>query len=183
MKYLLPILIVSVFLIFAFLGEGDIPEVARIHVIANSDDAEDVAVKMKVKERVADIIGDYTFSSLDEMEKGLNESLDEVLDGVEEVLREENAPYGAVGEVGVRRFEKRTLSASAFPEGDYLALVVTLGKGEGHNWWSVMFPEISIGASLAFGEEGEGGRWMAVGGENALVVRCLIVDIVKKLFG
>jgi stage II sporulation protein R len=31
-----------------------------------------------------------------------------------------------------------------YPEGDYQALRVTLGKGDGHNWWCVMFPPLCL---------------------------------------
>lgn len=38
-----------------------------------------------------------------------------------------------------REYENVTL-----PAGDYLALRITLGSGEGHNWWCVMFPPLCI---------------------------------------
>ena len=40
-----------------------------------------------------------------------------------------------------------------YPEGDYRALRIVLGEGEGHNWWCVMFPPLCI--SEITGEESE----------------------------
>ena len=30
------------------------------------------------------------------------------------------------------------------PAGDYRALRVTIGKGEGHNWWCVLYPSLCL---------------------------------------
>ena len=31
-----------------------------------------------------------------------------------------------------------------FPAGNYEALTITLGKGEGENWWCVLFPPLCL---------------------------------------
>ena len=41
-------------------------------------------------------------------------------------------------------FETRRYGELIFPAGDYTALKVVLGKGEGHNWWCVMFPPLCV---------------------------------------
>ena len=41
-------------------------------------------------------------------------------------------------------FTTREYSAYTLPSGMYDALRITLGKGEGHNWWCVMYPSICL---------------------------------------
>ena len=35
-----------------------------------------------------------------------------------------------------------------FPAGKYRALQITLGKGEGHNWWCVLYPNMCFQGSV-----------------------------------
>ena len=154
-------------------GEG---EVARIHILANSDSSRDREVKMKVAGAVEELLREECFDSMETLEKGLRDYLPEIERRADEVLREEGFSYSARGEVGIKHFEKRGLKNASFPEGEYLTLTLTLGEGKGENFWSVMFPNVSIGASLASGEEGRG-RTAVLGGGMIVKVRCLILDI------
>ncbi|MBQ7898143.1 MAG: stage II sporulation protein R [Clostridia bacterium] len=180
MRYILPILLSSVLLI-AFIPKGEAGEVARVHVIANSDSTEDIAIKMKVAEAVTELLKNEKFSDLDSIEKGLSSRISEIEEKAESLLEEEGVSYGASVEVGVRYFDRKALGNSAFPEGDYLALTVTLGKGNGHNWWSVMFPEITLGASLSLGEEGGGGKTVILGDGSIVKIRSLLFDLFHRL--
>lgn len=154
-------------------GEG---EVARIHILANSDKKEDRDVKMKVAEAVEELLREERFDSMATLEKGLSEYLDDIEKRADEVLREEGFSYSAQAEVGMKHFEKRELRHASFPEGEYLTLTVKLGEGKGENFWSVMFPRVALGASLASGEEGRG-KTAIIGGETVVRLRCLILDI------
>ena len=45
-----------------------------------------------------------------------------------------------------------------YPAGEYEAILITIGKGEGDNWWCVLFPplcflDFSNGTSVAHAEE------------------------------
>ncbi len=180
MRYILPI-ILSLVLLIAFIPKGEAGEVARVHVIANSDSTEDIAIKMKVAEAVTELLKNERFDSLDSIEKGLSDRLDEIEEAVGDVLQEEGALYGSSAEVGVRHFDRKSLGNSSFPEGDYLALTVTLGEGKGHNWWSVMFPEITLGASLSLGEEGSVGKTVIMSDGGIVRIRSLIFDVFHRL--
>ena len=81
----------------------------------------------------------------------------------------------------MRHFDRKSLGSSSFPEGDYLALTVTLGEGKGHNWWSVMFPEITLGASLSLGEEGSVGKTVIMSDGGIVRIRSLLFDVFHRL--
>ena len=43
-------------------------------------------------------------------------------------------------------FTTREYDRLILPAGRYTALRVTLGSGEGHNWWCVIFPQLCLPA-------------------------------------
>ena len=45
-------------------------------------------------------------------------------------------------------FPVRTYGGYRFPAGEYETLQVTLGSGEGHNWWCLIFPSLCFQDSL-----------------------------------
>jgi stage II sporulation protein R len=54
--------------------------------------------------------------------------------------------------LGRAPFPPERLGWLVFPAGSYPALVVTLGPGRGHNWWTVLFPPlalVTVGGHLA----------------------------------
>lgn len=177
MRRFLLIFLALLLVIFAVSADTSNADVARIHVIANSDSEEDIAVKLKVAESVARLLSNKKFDSMQSIEEGLKESLSEITEISNKTLVDNGMDYFATAEVGVRHFDKKSLDGSGFPEGDYLALVVTLGEGKGHNWWSVMFPDVSLQASLAMGEEGSRGKSVVLGGKTIVKIRCLIFDL------
>jgi stage II sporulation protein R len=61
-----------------------------------------------------------------------------------ETLAENGFDYTATAQVGTFHFPEKTYQNMTYPEGDYQALRVTLGKGDGHNWWCVMFPPLCL---------------------------------------
>ena len=38
-------------------------------------------------------------------------------------------------------FPAKSVNNSIIPSGLYPTVVITLGNGKGHNWWSVLYPE------------------------------------------
>ena len=55
-------------------------------------------------------------------------------------------PYKAKAELTEMYFTTRTYDNVTLPAGTYTALRITLGSGEGKNWWCVMYPPLCIPA-------------------------------------
>ena len=126
-------------------GAKDIAsEVVRIHIRANSDSAEDQAVKLAVR----DDITAYLTSKLEWCENKTDAL--RVLDGEKENLRyiaqkalEHNGyDYKVRVELKTESFPERTYDGYTFPAGEYDALMIYLGEGAGDNWWCVAFPPL-----------------------------------------
>ncbi len=116
--------------------------ILRLHVIANSDGAEDQRIKYEVR----DAITPYFVPSptVDAATSMLLSDANEVQRIVDGVLEAENAAYGASLVFGVQPFPDRVYGEEIYPAGDYLALRVILGEGKGENWWCVLFPPLCI---------------------------------------
>ncbi|MBS7021207.1 MAG: stage II sporulation protein R [Firmicutes bacterium] len=141
----------SAFLLFQTLGRDAktvmIPEDAiRFRVVANSDSKEDQALKMKVSEAVQ---GDlYTMLSntkgSDEARKTIQSSLPDLRLKVANTLKEEQSTLPFELNYGMNYFPKKVYKGVTYKEGEYESLLITLGKGEGKNWWCVLFPPLCI---------------------------------------
>ena len=126
--------------------------VLRFHVLANSDSEEDQALKLKVR----DAVGSYMApkmkeaSDVEDCERIVEENMQKITAAAEEVIREEGYDYTVTAQLGDAKFPVKTYGAYTFPAGTYEALNLVIGAGEGHNWWCVMYPNMSF-----YGEEYE----------------------------
>ena len=68
-------------------------------------------------------------------------------------LAEQGADYSATVQLVDMYFSTRTYENVTLPAGNYTALRITLGSGEGRNWWCVMFPPLCIPAAAEVSEE------------------------------
>lgn len=123
----------------------DADSIFRLHIIANSNSAEDQAVKLKVRDAVLE----YEAENLDAVSaaKTREELMThgaELLEIIEGVLRSNGFDYGAQMLVGTFPFPDREYNGVLYPAGDYDAFRVILGDGAGENWWCVMFPPLCI---------------------------------------
>ena len=117
----------------------------RLHIIANSNSAEDQAVKLEVRDAVLE----YEAENLDAVSaaKTREELMThgaELLEIIEGVLRSNGFDYGAQMLVGTFPFPDREYNGVLYPAGDYDAFRVILGDGAGEHWWCVMFPPLCI---------------------------------------
>ena len=131
-------------------------ELIRFHVVANSDSKEDQAVKLLVRDAVIENLRSEMESITDtaSAEKYLRENLPRI----EEVANKTLQTLGVDMEAGVslckEAFQRRVYDTFTLPAGVYKALRITIGEGEGKNWWCVVFPDFCIGAvSTSFSEQ------------------------------
>ncbi len=118
-------------------------KVVRLHVLANSDSAEDQALKLRVRDAV--------LARAEELLQGAGDRaaaedvLRAALPELTEIARRtaaEGGGYGVTAELRNTSFPTRDYDGFTLPAGEYLALRVVIGAGEGHNWWCVVFPPL-----------------------------------------
>ena len=130
------------------------PEIAgkilRFHVLANSDSEADQNVKKQVRDAVGQLMEPKLEESTDlaETEMIVQQSLDEITEVAEHTLEENGYHYGASARIAQVEFPVKSYGEYTFPAGEYEALQVTLGKGRGHNWWCVLYPNMCFRGSV-----------------------------------
>lgn len=124
-------------------------DVVRLHILANSDSAEDQAVKLKVRDALLECNTKILSNGVSSENAHIyfDESKAELLKTAQKVLKENGFLYNATLTLEKEYFETRQYGTLTFPAGEYLAVKVILGEGDGHNWWCVMFPPLCVPAA------------------------------------
>jgi len=125
-------------------------KLVRLHVIANSDSDYDQAIKLAVKERVYDAALRATqgAKSAREAKSALQQQLFEIEKAANQTLAAFSCGYYADVKLEKWNFPKKNYGVFSLPAGTYDALRVIIGRGEGHNWWCVVFPPLCTAASV-----------------------------------
>ena len=145
-------LIISIVFSFVNFGAecGNIRNnVIRLHVLANSDSEKDQNVKLLVRDALLSC-GSEIFSgtvSRDNAEECLTREKNLLTEKANKVLKENGFEYKAEIVITDEYFQTRDYEEFTLPAGEYKALKVVLGKGEGHNWWCIMFPPLCLPAA------------------------------------
>lgn len=118
----------------------------RLHVVANSDAPEDQAVKYWVRDAVLEAMRPAfaRAGDVEEARRLVEENLPRLKELAREEVRRAGKDYGVRAEVGVFPFPTRVYGQLALPAGNYRALRLVLGRGEGQNWWCVLFPPLCL---------------------------------------
>ena len=124
-------------------------EYLRIHIRADSNEDGAQAVKYKVRDSVVEYLTPLVagYENKAEAAQGIAQSLPAISAVAEEILQEEGFSYGATAEICVESFPTRVYGAYTLPAGEYSALVIRLGRGEGDNWWCVVYPPLCFAAT------------------------------------
>lgn len=120
----------------------------RLHVVANSDSDTDQTLKLKVRDAVlgeADVLLQGT-DSQEQAKQVLRCNLSRLESAAKGVLTKEGSSQTVEVTLARELFGTRYYDTFALPGGYYDALRVTLGSGNGHNWWCVVYPQICSAA-------------------------------------
>lgn len=124
-------------------------DILRLHVIANSDSAEDQELKIKVRDAVLKEGKDIFDGSMD-IQRAQSEIIREkgrLVKAAEKTVRENGFDYPVDILVTKEFFPTRSYGNLTVPAGKYEAVKVTIGESAGHNWWCVMFPPLCLPAA------------------------------------
>lgn len=119
-------------------------EAIRLRILANSDREEDQAVKRLIRDEVnQDITGWVVeLTSLEDAREVIVSHLDEIQATAEAVITKEGLNQSVKVEFGQAEFPTKLYGQYLYPAGDYEAVIITLGEGDGANWWCVLFPPL-----------------------------------------
>lgn len=115
--------------------------IIRLHIIAQSNSDYDQQIKLSVRDEVLaatkNINIEDTETFLYEAEKAANL-----------YLLQNKIPYLADAEFGTFYFPEKNYRNITLPSGEYQGVRIVLGKGEGENWWCVMYPPLCVSEKM-----------------------------------
>ncbi|MDY0404551.1 stage II sporulation protein R [Virgibacillus sp. 179-BFC.A HS] len=159
-------------------------EAIRLRILANSDEKQDQQIKRLVRDEVNKKISNWVedISDIDEARKLIQHNIPEIESVVEKTLQKANADNRYTVEYGKNVvFPTKMYGSYVYPAGEYEAVLITLGKGKGANWWCVLFPplcflDFSNGTSVAEASVDEPKE------EEEVEVKFFLFEWIEKLF-
>lgn len=119
-------------------------KIIRFHILANSDSDEDQQLKLKVRDAIGSFMQPKLsdVSDMEESRRIITENLPAIEEQAKQVIAEAGYTYTVSARLTNTDFPEKTYGPYTFQAGNYEALEVTIGNGEGHNWWCVMYPNL-----------------------------------------
>ena len=140
----LVLIIVGVYAVKVNNKASDEETYLRIHIRANSNDAIDQSVKYKVRESIVDFMTPAleNVSSKSEAMQILQDNIVAMKVVADNTLARNGYEYTSKVSLRKEEFPARTYGDLTLDCGVYDALIIELGRGEGDNWWCVVFPPL-----------------------------------------
>ncbi len=116
----------------------------RIHVLANSDSPADQQLKMQVKDDVVRYLQPLLAqsASIDESRSIIRDNLPQIRQAAQQSAQQHGSSDIVTLQYGHFDFPVKYSGNLSLPEGNYEALRILIGSGQGRNWWCVLFPPL-----------------------------------------
>ncbi len=130
------------------MGEAEVyNNILRLHIIAESDATEDQELKLKVRDAVLEYLSATVSecASFEEAYETVAALESEIASAAKDCIFENGQSCSVSVELGNEKYPRRDYGDTVLPAGEYASLRITLGEGEGKNWWCVLFPSVCTG--------------------------------------
>ncbi|KUP35194.1 MULTISPECIES: stage II sporulation protein R [Bacillus] len=119
-------------------------EAIRLRILANSDRDEDQELKRHIRDAVNKEITTWVkdITSIEEARRLIRSKLPEIKEIAKETMEKEGASQSISVDFDKISFPTKLYGSMVYPAGEYEAILITLGNGEGANWWCVLFPPL-----------------------------------------
>lgn len=118
----------------------------RFRVVANSNSEKDQTIKKKIVNNLKENIFllEYNNKSLKSSRNNIKKIIPKFSEVVDKTLtdEQENITYNI--NYGMNYFPEKEYKGTIYKEGKYESLVITLGNGQGNNFWCVLFPPLCL---------------------------------------
>lgn len=163
-------------------------EAIRLRILANSDSNEDQALKRKVRDAVNAEITKWVedLTSIEAARNLIDSRVPEIEKIASQVLEQEGSNQTVHVDFDNVNFPTKIYGNFIYPAGQYEAILITLGNGEGANWWCVLFPplcflDFSNGDAVKQAQADEEADATAADEKEKVVVKSFIVEIIEKV--
>lgn len=119
----------------------------RMHVVAQDDTEEMQRIKLVVRDAVRESYDERYASPCLSMLAAAETMLPELTAAAVDAARKEGFDQAVTVTIETLAFDERELDGYILPAGEYPALMIRLGGAQGHNWWGLIDPELSLRAA------------------------------------
>lgn len=149
----------------------------RLHIVAPSDSAADQAAKLRLRDAI--------LACLTPALEGA-ESREEAVDIIQDIMPRIEAMGNLRVSLEREAFPTRDYADFSLPAGEYLALRVVMGEGQGRNWWCVLYPPLCTEALVsesqeAFGALDETQKALVTRSDEGYVLKFRVMEFWAKL--
>lgn len=168
-------------------GGGIYDKTLRLHIRANSDDARDQELKLKVRDGVISFLTPLLedCSSSAECVTRARSLEREIEEEAKKVLCDEGCDLPVCARIAREYYPTREYGDCAYPAGVYDSLEISIGEGAGQNWWCVVFPPLCLDRSASQDDALKSGytdgEAATVKREGAGEVRFFLLDLIAKI--
>ena len=114
----------------------------RLHILANSNSAEDQKLKLKVRDKIIEYMNNHNFTSKADAIYYVKNNLSELYKIAKNTINDNGYNYSINIEVGNFYFPTKTYGNLSLPAGFYDGIKIEIGNAEGQNWWCSLFPPL-----------------------------------------
>lgn len=123
-------------------------QIIRLHILAEDDSPEAQQTKLAVRDALLAAFGQEMAQAGAQDAETVYALLMDRQGAMQRIAEETARAHGFDGpvtaQVGLMTLPEKAYGAVTLPAGEYRALRITLGKGEGQNWWCVLFPQLCL---------------------------------------
>lgn len=129
---------------FSMTNGTDTGDFLRIHIRADSNEKSAQAVKYLVRDEIVEYLTPVVANceTKEQAIESVQARIKEIVAVAENTLFRNGFSYGASASVHKETFPTRVYDGYTLPQGEYTALVIKLGSGNGDNWWCVVYPPL-----------------------------------------
>lgn len=136
-------------------SSDDSGKIMRLHILADNDSRYSQDMKLKVRDAIVNAFTPELskMGTIDEARTYVLGSLDKMKQIAQDELKKNNCDYPVNIQLKTEYFPDRIYNGTVYPAGEYEAVKILLGKGEGQNWWCVVFPPLCFGGEYISSDE------------------------------
>lgn len=142
---LLALVVISVYKItneYIFIPDSSI----RLRVIPNSNNPIDIKMKEQVKTYLENNIYNITkeVDNIDEARNVISTKIPNIEQNIDNIFTSNNYSLPYEINFGYNYFPEKIYKGITYDEGYYESLVISIGEGNGDNFWCVLFPNFCL---------------------------------------
>lgn len=140
--FLISLILLNVSLIYAINTNKNNENYFRIHVVANSDSIDDQLLKYTLSKKVNEYISELTKECVTKQDckQIIEQNIQNILKLSYDILKENNSYYDIKAYIGKQIYDEKQMNNLHMDAGIYDSLKIVMGKGQGQNWWSLIYP-------------------------------------------